>query len=72
VELAGSMLSEGISSKLTNSVVYVGSCSISCGCCGALLWLQGILQAWLDTPRLGGAMGVQVDLYLASSLCISL
>jgi hypothetical protein len=36
VGLAGSKLGEGILSKLTNSIVSMGSCSIPCGCCGVL------------------------------------
>jgi hypothetical protein len=56
VGLVGSILGEGISSKLTNLIVCVGSCSIPYGCCGALRLLRGLLQAWIDTPSLGGAM----------------
>jgi hypothetical protein len=60
VGLVGSILGEGISSKLTNSIVCVGSCSIPCGYCGALRLLRGLLQACIDAPSLGGAMVVKM------------
>jgi hypothetical protein len=60
VGLVGSILGEGISSKLTNSTIQVGICSIPCGCCGALRLLQGLLQACIEAPSLGGAMVVKM------------
>jgi hypothetical protein len=60
VGLVGSILGEWISSKFMNSIVCVGSYSIPCGCYGALRLLRGLLQAWIDAPRLGSAMVVKM------------
>jgi len=56
----GSILGEGISSKLTNSVVLGGSFFLPCDFWGALRLLWGHLQAWLNAPHLGGAMVVKM------------
>jgi hypothetical protein len=60
VGLAGSILGQGISSKLTNLIVYAGSCSICCDYGGALRLLRDFLQASLISAILGGGMVVKM------------